>query len=70
MRVNKHLTMEQIFPLMLTGVVAFNVLRVLPVSDPRIIGVLLVGYVFQGRFLYSICFTDANDVLVQASGFS
>jgi hypothetical protein len=49
MRVNKPLTMEQIFPLMLTGVVAFNVLRVLPVSDPRIIGVLLVGYVFQGR---------------------
>jgi hypothetical protein len=34
---------------MLVGVVAFNVLRVIPASDPRSVGVLLVGYVFQGE---------------------
>lgn len=34
--------------MMLVGVVAFNVLKVIPVTDPRCIGVLLVGYVFQG----------------------
>ncbi|KAI0697770.1 voltage-dependent anion channel [Cytidiella melzeri] len=37
-----------VFPMMLVGVVAFNVLRVIPASDPRSIGVLLVGYIFQG----------------------
>ena len=35
---------------MLVGVVAFNVLRVIPATDPRAIGVLLVGYVFQGGY--------------------
>jgi hypothetical protein len=35
--------------MMLVGVVAFNALKVIPVSDPRCIGVLLVGYVFQGE---------------------
>lgn len=33
---------------MLVGVVAFNVLRVLPVDGSRALGVLLTGYVFQG----------------------
>jgi len=37
-----------IFPLMLVGVVAFNVLKVIPPEEPRAIGVLLVGYAFQG----------------------
>lgn len=37
-----------VFPLMLVGVIAFNVLKVIPASDPRAIGVLIVGYVFQG----------------------
>jgi tellurite resistance protein TehA-like permease len=36
------------FPMMLVGVVAFNVLKVIPPEDPRSIGVLLVGYAFQG----------------------
>lgn len=39
-----------IFPMMLVGVVAFNALKVIPVTDPRCIGVLLVGYVFQGKY--------------------
>lgn len=35
---------------MLVGVVAFNVLKVVPASEPRSIGILLTGYVFQGQF--------------------
>jgi len=34
--------------MMLVGVIAFNVLRVIPPEEPRAIGVLLVGYAFQG----------------------
>lgn len=34
-----------VFPLMLVGIVAINVLRVFPLLDPRAINVLLVGYV-------------------------
>ncbi|THH06529.1 hypothetical protein EW146_g9586 [Bondarzewia mesenterica] len=37
-----------VFPLMLVGVVAFNVLRVMDPSNPRTLGVLFVGYFFQG----------------------
>ncbi|KAA1475536.1 hypothetical protein DENSPDRAFT_783604 [Dentipellis sp. KUC8613] len=37
-----------VFPMMLVGVVAFNVLRVLNPADDRAVGVLLVGYFFQG----------------------
>ncbi|KAK0460049.1 voltage-dependent anion channel-domain-containing protein [Desarmillaria tabescens] len=37
-----------IFPMMLVGVVSFNVLRVIDASDPKALGVLLVGYFFQG----------------------
>jgi tellurite resistance protein TehA-like permease len=37
-----------IFPMMLVGVIAFNVLGVIPPEEPRAIGVLLVGYAFQG----------------------
>lgn len=33
---------------MLVGVVAFNVLRVLSPEDSRALGVLLIGYFFQG----------------------
>jgi tellurite resistance protein TehA-like permease len=37
-----------VFPLMLIGVVASNVLRVVTFTDPRALGVLIVGYIFQG----------------------
>ncbi|KAH9926628.1 voltage-dependent anion channel-domain-containing protein [Epithele typhae] len=37
-----------IFPMMLVGIVAINVLEVIPLTDDRALGVLLVGYVFQG----------------------
>ena len=38
---------------MLVGVVAFNVLRVLPADDSRALGVLLTGYIFQGIVYHS-----------------
>ena len=34
---------------MLVGVIAFNVLKVVPATETRAVGVLLVGYVFQGN---------------------
>ena len=34
--------------MMLVGVIAFKVLEVIPPEEPRAIGVLLVGYAFQG----------------------
>lgn len=37
-----------IFPLMLVGVVAFNVLKIMDPSDARTVGILYVGYFFQG----------------------
>ncbi|KZV65106.1 hypothetical protein PENSPDRAFT_690169 [Peniophora sp. CONT] len=37
-----------VFPMMLVGVVAFNVLRVMDPADERSVGVLFVGYFFQG----------------------
>ncbi|KAK0499998.1 voltage-dependent anion channel-domain-containing protein [Armillaria luteobubalina] len=37
-----------VFPLMLTGVVAFNALRVIDPLDPRAFGILITGYFFQG----------------------
>lgn len=33
---------------MLTGVVAYNVLKKMDPSDPRALGMLLAGYIFQG----------------------
>lgn len=37
-----------VFPMMLVGVVASNVLKVIPPEEHKAIGVLLVGYAFQG----------------------
>lgn len=36
---------------MLIGVVASNALKVMSLSDPKAVGVLLVGYFFQGKLL-------------------
>lgn len=35
---------------MLVGVVAFNVLKVMNPADTRAVGVLVLGYFFQGNF--------------------
>ncbi|CAA7261553.1 unnamed protein product [Cyclocybe aegerita] len=37
-----------VFPMMLVGVVAFSVLKVMDIDDSRCLGVLLTGYFFQG----------------------
>ncbi|KZV70721.1 hypothetical protein PENSPDRAFT_578977 [Peniophora sp. CONT] len=37
-----------VFPMMLVGVVAFNVLKTMDPADDRALGVLFVGYFFQG----------------------
>ncbi|QRW08455.1 C4-dicarboxylate transporter/malic acid transporter [Ceratobasidium sp. AG-Ba] len=59
-----------IFPMMLVGVVAFNALKVIPVSDPRCIGVLLVGYVFQGLGFFMTFFYLAIYILrIMTTGF-
>lgn len=44
--------------MMLVGVVALNVLRVLANNDPRGIGVLLVGYFFQGIGSFITCVVE------------
>ncbi|QRV89934.1 malic acid transport protein [Ceratobasidium sp. AG-Ba] len=59
-----------IFPLMLTGVISFNVLSVMPASDPRSIAVLLVGYIFQGIGFFMTFFYLAVYVLrIMTTGF-
>ncbi|KAG8708220.1 hypothetical protein FRC11_006666 [Ceratobasidium sp. 423] len=59
-----------IFPIMLTGIVALNVLRVIPGSDPRALGILLVGYVFQGIGFFMTFFYLAIYVLrIMTTGF-
>jgi hypothetical protein len=35
---------------MLVGVVAFNTLKVIAPEDPRALGILLTGYIFQGQY--------------------
>lgn len=40
--------LSQIFPLMLSGVISASVLSVLDLNDTRSIGILLIGYFFQG----------------------
>lgn len=52
---------------MLVGVVAFNVLRVIPPEDNRALGVLLVGYFFQGNYISLRCFS--SDPSVPGLGF-
>ncbi|CAE6519040.1 unnamed protein product [Rhizoctonia solani] len=59
-----------IFPIMLTGIIALNVLRVIPGSDPRALGILLVGYVFQGIGFFMTFFYLAIYVLrIMTTGF-
>ncbi|PBK67190.1 hypothetical protein ARMSODRAFT_1020683 [Armillaria solidipes] len=59
-----------IFPMMLVGVVSFNVLRVMDPIDPRALGVLLVGYFFQGLGSFMTFFYLCIYVIrVMATGF-
>ncbi|KAJ8519350.1 hypothetical protein ONZ45_g3704 [Pleurotus djamor] len=59
-----------IFPLMLVGVVAFNVLRVLEHNDPRSVGVLLTGYFFQGLgFFMTFIYICIYFIRIMTTGF-
>ncbi|KII91028.1 hypothetical protein PLICRDRAFT_107381 [Plicaturopsis crispa FD-325 SS-3] len=59
-----------VFPLMLVGVVAFNVLKVMDVNDPRSIGVLLVGYFFQGLgFFMTFIYIGIYVIRIMTTGF-
>ncbi|KAK7450589.1 hypothetical protein VKT23_012898 [Stygiomarasmius scandens] len=59
-----------IFPMMLVGVVSFNVLRVMDPADTRAVGVLFVGYFFQGlgffmTFIYIVIYV----IRIMTTGF-
>ncbi|CDO75158.1 hypothetical protein BN946_scf184590.g15 [Trametes cinnabarina] len=59
-----------IFPMMLVGVVAFNVLDVLPPSEERAVGVLLTGYVFQGLgFFMTFFYICIYIIRIMVTGF-
>ncbi|KAI0082018.1 hypothetical protein K474DRAFT_1703482 [Panus rudis PR-1116 ss-1] len=59
-----------VFPMMLVGVVAFNVLKVIPASDPRALGVLLTGYIFQGLGFFMTLFYICIYILrIMTTGF-
>ncbi|KAI0027457.1 voltage-dependent anion channel [Vararia minispora EC-137] len=60
-----------IFPMMLVGVVAFNVLRTMDVSDTRAVGVLFVGYFFQGiGFFVTLFYICIYFLRIMMVGFS
>jgi len=54
---------------MLVGVIAANVLRVLDPSDFRAVGVLFVGYFFQGVGFFMTMFYICIYILRYASAF-
>ncbi|KAI9460729.1 voltage-dependent anion channel [Russula earlei] len=59
-----------IFPMMLVGVIAANVLRVLDPSDFRAVGVLFVGYFFQGVGFFMTTFYICIYILrIMTTGF-
>ncbi|KAG7088867.1 hypothetical protein E1B28_012820 [Marasmius oreades] len=59
-----------IFPLMLVGVIAFNVLNVLDPADTRAIGVLFVGYFFQGLgFFMTFFYICIYIIRIMMTGF-
>ncbi|KAH9166888.1 voltage-dependent anion channel-domain-containing protein [Lactarius sanguifluus] len=59
-----------IFPMMLVGVIASNVLRVMEPSDTRAVGVLFVGYFFQGVGFFMTMFYICIYILrIMTTGF-
>ncbi|KAF9019958.1 hypothetical protein BDZ89DRAFT_283291 [Hymenopellis radicata] len=59
-----------VFPMMLVGVVAFNVLKVMKPEDNRALGVLLVGYFFQGLgFFMTLFYLGIYVIRVMSTGF-
>jgi tellurite resistance protein TehA-like permease len=59
-----------IYSQMLVGVVAFNVLKVIPAEDPRSIGIMLTGYFFQGLGFFMTFFYIGIYILrIMTTGF-
>ncbi|CAK5266021.1 unnamed protein product [Mycena citricolor] len=59
-----------VFPLMLVGVVSFNLLNVMSNDDPRALGVLFVGYFFQGLgFFMTFIYICIYVIRVMTTGF-
>ncbi|KAJ8468645.1 hypothetical protein ONZ45_g17174 [Pleurotus djamor] len=59
-----------IFPLMLVGVVSFNVLKVMAPEDSRALGVLLTGYFFQGLgFFMTFIYICIYIIRIMSTGF-
>ncbi|KAI0060713.1 hypothetical protein BV25DRAFT_923793 [Artomyces pyxidatus] len=59
-----------IFPMMLVGVIAFKVLTVMDPADTNSIGVLLVGYFFQGiGFFVTILYIGVYFLRIMVTGF-
>lgn len=59
-----------VFPMMLVGVVAFNALKVIQPEEPRALGVLLVGYIFQGLGFFMTFFYICIYILrIMTTGF-
>ncbi|KAF7422308.1 hypothetical protein PC9H_010464 [Pleurotus ostreatus] len=59
-----------IFPMMLVGVVAFNVLKVMDPADNRALGVLLTGYFFQGLgFFMTFIYICIYIIRIMSTGF-
>ncbi|ESK84796.1 malic acid transport protein mae1 [Moniliophthora roreri MCA 2997] len=59
-----------IFPMMLVGVVAFNVLNIMTTEDTRAIGVLFTGYFFQGLgFFMTFFYICIYIIRIMTTGF-
>ncbi|KAI0066516.1 hypothetical protein BV25DRAFT_1820496 [Artomyces pyxidatus] len=59
-----------VFPLMLVGVVAFKVLSVMDPADTRSVGVLVVGYFFQGiGFFVTMFYICIYIIRIMTTGF-
>ncbi|KAJ3790213.1 voltage-dependent anion channel [Lentinula aff. detonsa] len=59
-----------VFPMMLVGVIAFNVLKTMNPADPRAIGVLVLGYFFQGiGFFMTFFYLCIYIIRIMSTGF-
>ncbi|KAL4253503.1 tellurite-resistance/dicarboxylate transporter (TDT) family protein [Abortiporus biennis] len=59
-----------IFPMMLVGVVAYNVLRVMEPTDPRARGILITAYIFQGLgFFMTLFYICIYIIRIMMTGF-
>ncbi|THH29203.1 hypothetical protein EUX98_g4985 [Antrodiella citrinella] len=59
-----------VFPMMLAGVVASNVLKVMDPADSRSLGVLLTGYIFQGLgFFMTLFYICIYIIRIMTTGF-